>query len=114
MGCGGCTARGTAPIGWRSRSNMAIRGRLRARRTRCSPDTVRPPISLAIYQEVNVSRVVVIEYVSLDGVVQGPGHADEDRDGGFKHGGWTGPFMAEHGRYLSESFQAAGGFLLGA
>jgi len=60
-----------------------------------------------------VSRIAVIEYTSLDGVIQGPGHAGEDTDGGFQRGGWTGPFMAEHGRYMSALFEAAGGFLLG-
>jgi len=60
-----------------------------------------------------VGRIVIIEYISLDGVIQGPGHGGEDREGGFDQGGWTGPFMAEHGRYLSELFQSAGGFLLG-
>jgi len=60
-----------------------------------------------------MSRLVVIEYISLDGVVQAPGHAGEDRDGGFEHGGWTGPFMSDHSRYISESFQGAGAFLLG-
>ena len=58
-------------------------------------------------------RVVVVEYVSVDGVIQAPGHAGEDPEGGFEHGGWTGPFMAEHRKYLSEEFQAAGAFLLG-
>ena len=60
-----------------------------------------------------MSRIVVIEYVSLDGVVQAPGHPDEDRAGGFEHGGWTGPLIAAHARYLSGPFQTAGGFLLG-
>ena len=60
-----------------------------------------------------MSRIAVIEYTSLDGVIQGPGHAGEDPDGGFQQGGWTGPFMAEHGHYLSPLFQAAGAFLLG-
>ena len=60
-----------------------------------------------------MSSIVVIEYTSLDGVIQGPGHASEDTDGDFRQGGWTGPFMAEHSRYLSPLFQAAGGFLLG-
>jgi dihydrofolate reductase len=60
-----------------------------------------------------MSKIAVIEYTSLDGVIQGPGHAGEDTDGGFQQGGWTGPFMAEHGHYLSPLFQAAGGFLLG-
>ena len=60
-----------------------------------------------------MSRIAVIEYTSLDGVIQGPGNAGEDTDGDFQQGGWTGPFMTEHGRYLSPLFQAAGGFLLG-
>ena len=38
-------------------------------------------------------RVVVIEFMSLDGVVQAPGGPDEDTDGGFAHGGWTQPFF---------------------
>lgn len=58
-------------------------------------------------------KLIVSEYVSLDGVVQAPGHAGEDPDGGFTHGGWTGPFMADHRRYNSESFGTAGAFLFG-
>ena len=38
-------------------------------------------------------RIVVIEFISLDGVVQAPGGPDEDRDGGFAHGGWSHPFF---------------------
>ncbi|MGW4684802.1 dihydrofolate reductase family protein [Streptomyces sp. NPDC004244] len=38
-------------------------------------------------------RIVVSEFISLDGVVQAPGGPDEDRDGGFAHGGWTHPFF---------------------
>jgi dihydrofolate reductase len=34
-------------------------------------------------------RVIISEFISLDGVVQAPGHADEDTDGGFRHGGWS-------------------------
>ena len=37
-------------------------------------------------------RVIAIEFVTLDGVVQGPGGPDEDRSGGFAHGGWIGPY----------------------
>jgi len=57
--------------------------------------------------------LVVVEYVSLDGVIQAPGHAGEDQDGGFAHGGWTGGFMADHGRRNSQLFPTAGAFLLG-
>ena len=33
-------------------------------------------------------KLVVVEFVTLDGVMQGLGSPDEDRDGGFEHGGW--------------------------
>src|SRR6478736_6254465 len=38
-------------------------------------------------------RIVVNEFMSLDGVVQAPGGAEEDTDGGFAHGGWSMPYF---------------------
>jgi len=38
-------------------------------------------------------RIVIIEFMSLDGVVQAPGGPQEDTDGGFAHGGWSHPFF---------------------
>jgi dihydrofolate reductase len=38
-------------------------------------------------------KLVVIEFLSLDGVYQGPGAPDEDREGGFEHGGWQLPYF---------------------
>ena len=38
-------------------------------------------------------RIVIIEFMSLDGVVQAPGGPDEDTDGGFAHGGWSHRFF---------------------
>jgi dihydrofolate reductase len=38
-------------------------------------------------------RIVISEFISLDGVVQAPGGAEEDTDGGFQHGGWSMPFF---------------------
>jgi dihydrofolate reductase len=37
-------------------------------------------------------RIIVSEFMSLDGVMQAPGGKDEDTEGGFAHGGWTWPF----------------------
>lgn len=34
-------------------------------------------------------RILISEFISLDGVVQAPGGAEEDTDGGFRHGGWS-------------------------
>ena len=38
-------------------------------------------------------RIVIVEFMSLDGVVQAPGGPQEDTDGGFAHGGWSQPFF---------------------
>lgn len=37
-------------------------------------------------------KLIVSEFVTLEGVMQAPGAKDEDRDGGFEHGGWTLPY----------------------
>ncbi|MEV0957855.1 dihydrofolate reductase family protein [Streptomyces sp. NPDC049951] len=40
-------------------------------------------------------RIVISEFMSLDGVVQAPGGPEEDTDGGFTQGGWSHPFFDE-------------------
>jgi dihydrofolate reductase len=45
-----------------------------------------------------MSRIVVQEFITLDGVVQGVGGPDEDRDGGFGLGGWGMDYDREHDR----------------
>jgi dihydrofolate reductase len=37
-------------------------------------------------------KVIVLEHISLDGVIQAPGGPDEDTSGGFAYGGWVGPY----------------------
>ena len=59
-------------------------------------------------------KVIVNEFMSLDGVVQAPGGADEDPSGGFEHGGWhLGYFDELSQKWVLESIVEAGGFLLG-
>jgi len=38
-------------------------------------------------------QIIVTDFISLDGVVQAPGGPEEDTDGGFAHGGWSGPYF---------------------
>ena len=40
-----------------------------------------------------MGKLIVTEFVTLDGAAQGPGRPDEDRDGGFAHGGWQAPLV---------------------
>ncbi len=60
-------------------------------------------------------RLVVINHVTLDGVMQGPGRTDEDTRGGFSHGGWAIPHGDEvMGRALGARMgRTDGGLLLG-
>jgi dihydrofolate reductase len=61
-----------------------------------------------------MSKVVVINHLTLDGVMQAPGRADEDRRGGFEHGGWAQPNNDEvMGRVMGEGMAQGGSLLLG-
>jgi dihydrofolate reductase len=61
-----------------------------------------------------MSRVRVINHLTLDGVMQAPGRPDEDRRGGFEHGGWARPYGDEvMGRVMGEGMARRGALLLG-
>ena len=61
-------------------------------------------------------RIVVSEFLTLDGVMQAPGGKEEDTSGGFEHGGWQNDndfFDDVAGQAIMESFEGADGMLLG-
>ena len=59
-------------------------------------------------------KLIVSEFISMDGVVQAPGGKDEDRDGGFEHGGWTMPYWQDDiGAAFGRLMQGVDAFLLG-
>jgi dihydrofolate reductase len=56
----------------------------------------------------------VIEFVTLDGVMQGLGSPDGDRDGGFEHGGWAEPYFdSAQAAAATEGLAATTGYLFG-
>ena len=59
-------------------------------------------------------KLVVGTFLTLDGVMQAPGGPNEDREGGFRHGGWLVPYFDEKfGQIMTEWTKRAGAFLLG-
>lgn len=59
-------------------------------------------------------RIVVHEFITLDGVIQAPGSPTEDTDGGFTHGGWTLPYWHDEiGAHFVQAFEQADSVLLG-
>lgn len=59
-------------------------------------------------------ELIVAEFITLDGVIQAPGSAEEDTDGGFQYGGWTRPYWHDGiGAHFWQAMTQADAFLLG-
>jgi len=59
-------------------------------------------------------KIIVLSFVTLDGVMQAPGGPDEDRSGGFAYGGWTVPYFDEYlGQVMAEQMGRPFDLLLG-
>jgi dihydrofolate reductase len=59
-------------------------------------------------------KLIVNAFLTLDGVMQAPGGPDEDREGGFQHGGWQFPYSDDvTGKRITDDIADASGFLLG-
>ena len=59
-------------------------------------------------------KLIVHEFITLDGIIQAPGGPDEDRDGGFAHGGWTLPYWHDDiGLHFGTLMKDVDAFLLG-
>jgi dihydrofolate reductase len=61
-----------------------------------------------------LGALVVNMFISLDGVLQGPGAPDEDREGGFEYGGWQAPYLDEEsGKVIGDHIAGLEALLLG-
>lgn len=59
-------------------------------------------------------KLIVAEFITLDGVIQAPGGADEDTEGGFVYGGWTQPYWHDDiGAHFFQAMSEADALLLG-
>ncbi len=59
-------------------------------------------------------ELIIAEFITLDGVIQAPGGADEDTDGGFAYGGWTMPYWDNAiGGHFFQAMEGADALLLG-
>ena len=59
-------------------------------------------------------ELIIAEFITLDGVIQAPGGADEDTEGGFTHGGWTMPYWHDDiGAHFFQAMTQAEAILLG-
>jgi dihydrofolate reductase len=70
--------------------------------------------SIVDFRLFRMRKIIVSEFVSLDGVMQAPGGADEDREGGFDQGGWYLPYWHDDiGAHILSSMHASDAMLLG-
>ena len=72
-------------------------------------------IKISGYTEKNYMRkLVVLSFITLDGVMQAPGGPEEDPSSGFKHGGWVFPFFDEYlGKVMTDQMSHPYDLLLG-
>jgi dihydrofolate reductase len=65
-------------------------------------------------QESNMRKIIVLTFISLDGVMQAPGGPGEDESGNFKYGGWTVPYFDDSlGKVMVEQMSRPFDLLLG-
>lgn len=59
-------------------------------------------------------KIIVLEFLTLDGVMQAPGGPKEDTSGGFKYGGWTAPYFDDFaGKVMAKQMKQPFSLLLG-
>jgi dihydrofolate reductase len=70
--------------------------------------------SIGQNREVEMRKLIAMEWMSLDGVVQAPAYPDEDTSGGFKYGGWHLQYFEDVSmKWVVENVTQAGGFVFG-
>jgi dihydrofolate reductase len=64
-------------------------------------------VSTIITDDIHMRKIIVLEFITLDGVLQAPGGPEEDTSGGFKYGGWSAPYGDEvSGKAMQKQMEA--------
>ena len=66
--------------------------------------------------EINMRKIIVVEFITLDGVIQAPSESKEDAAEGFRYGGWMGPYFDKDsvlGEEMEKQMKETSGLLLG-
>lgn len=58
-------------------------------------------------------KIIVLSFITLDGVMQAPGGPDEDKSGSFKYGGWVAPYFDDVGGKVMQKQMKSADLLLG-
>ena len=69
--------------------------------------------TLKLGYDANMRKIIVLSFISLDGVMQAPGGPEEDTSGGFKYGGWTAPYFDEEAGKIMAGQMKPADLLLG-
>ena len=65
---------------------------------------------------VSMRKIIVVEFITLDGVIQAPSESKEDAAEGFRYGGWMGPYFDKDsvlGEEMEKQMKETSGLLLG-
>ena len=103
------------PSGWSASSGSSPRPGGRGRSDESAARRSRHRGGTPTHREALPMRTLtVIEFLSLDGVMQAPGSPEEDTDGGFRHGGWQRPYFDEVlGASAAKGMASTGAYLFG-
>ena len=79
-------------------------------------DSPQDRVQTSAILQISMRKIIVVEFITLDGVIQAPSESKEDAAEGFKYGGWMGPYFDKDsvlGKEMEKQMKETSGLLLG-